>query len=1032
MRTLTILALVLSGTSLFSQPVVGFTILPEQNGTEVTADVMVYDFNDIVSMQFSISWDPTKLEFQSVGDLSLPDLNASNFGLNLVNEGTLTYSWIDILTQGVTMPDCSPIFTIHFQSIGTDIPPIEIVEDPTAYEIVNADLELLDFIQTPFCGNAGTIQGNVYFDLNDNCLFDLGETDLEGWIVQIDGNGSTSYATTKPDGSYSKLLLPGSYDVSIVLPENDLWAACSSPQTITLDTFATETIDFPMQASLSCPSLSVDFSAPFLRRCFESNYYVKYCNKGTATASGAYVEIEIDPYLEVTGSTILWSSANGNVYSFPVGDVGVGDCGFFQVTVMVDCDAVLGQTHCSTAHIFPDDPCTPTDPLWDGSDLEVSGSCDGDSVRFEIKNLGDDMAEPLEFIVIEDDMIYLMSNPIQLLSQETATVAVEANGSTWRVEMPQSDNHPFGSFTTEAIEGCGTNGSGSFSLGFVTQFPEDEENPAIDEDCQENVGSFDPNDKTGYPKGFCAGHYIRAGQDIEYKIRFQNTGTDTAFNLVVTDTLSPFIDPASIRPGASSHAYDFELTGEGVLTFTFANAMLPDSTTNLDASQGFVKFTVSQKNNLPMGTVINNQAAIVFDFNEPVLTNTYSHTIGDDFVEMAGQSGNLSVSGYVNTWYGEPVENVAMTMTNLCPVFTDPYGYFLFENIDTANYTLTAAKENDNPREGVTVLDIVKLRNFILGIQLFDNPYQSIAADVNHSGTLSTFDLVVFRKLILGLPTDNVDWRFFPVTNQAYAYTPLETSLDGQDFVAVKPGNIIEESMVETSTINTAFFFEPEQLTSNQLRVDVKANDFTSVNGFQFGLKWDASVIQFSAIDPGFITTAASSWTHSPAPGQLNLVYLTGADSLTASSDEVLFTLVFNVLAPVNSTTQIELDETNIPLQVVVELCKLAGASVTSTEVTIADPNAVIDFEKIGLQLTLHPNPLQVGQDLNVKIQTTSAQQLTVEFIDLGGKQHYLETLDCPAGQSSYLLHPKLAKGIYFVKIAAGSGAVKSTKLVVY
>ena len=179
------------------------------------------------------------------------------------------------------------------------------------------------------------------------------------------------------------------------------------------------------------------------------------------------------------------------------------------------------------------------------------------------------MAQPMEFIVIEDDMIHLTSDPVLLLGQESLHLAVEANGSTWRVEMPESPNNPYGTFATEAIEGCGTNGSGSFSLGFVTQFPQDDESPAIDEDCQENIGSYDPNDKQGFPKGFCQAHYIRATQDIEYKIRFQNTGTDTAFNIVITDTLSQYLSPASVRPGSSSHPYEFELLGEGVVKFSF-------------------------------------------------------------------------------------------------------------------------------------------------------------------------------------------------------------------------------------------------------------------------------------------------------------------------------------------------------------------------------------------------------------------------------------------------------------------------------
>ena len=261
-----------------------------------------------------------------------------------------------------------------------------------------------------------------------------------------------------------------------------------------------------------------------------------------------------------------------------------------------------------------------------------------------------------------------------------------------------------------------TNSSGEFSLGFVTQFPLDDESLTIDEDCQENRGSYDPNDKTGYPKGFCQAKYIRTDQEIEYRIRFQNTGTDTAFNITVTDTLSHFLSPASVRPGTSSHPYEYALLGEGVVKFTFPNIMLPDSNVNKPASHGFVKFSVKQQADNPMGTMIENYAGIYFDFNDPIHTNTVRHTIGDDFVEMQGVVGDLSVAGNTSTWWGEPLDSAQMVMSNLCPIYSDVDGNFIFEDIDTADYSLSAFKLNDEPRKGLTILDMLKIRTNILGL----------------------------------------------------------------------------------------------------------------------------------------------------------------------------------------------------------------------------------------------------------------------------------------------------------------------------
>ena len=72
-----------------------------------------------------------------------------------------------------------------------------------------------------------------------------------------------------------------------------------------------------------------------------------------------------------------------------------------------------------------------------------------------------------------------------------------------------------------------------------------------------------------------------------------------------------------------------------MLRFRFDNILLPDSNTNEAASRGFVQFRVQQQPDNPLGTVIPNQAAIYFDFNEPVITNATWHTVGEQFITVA-------------------------------------------------------------------------------------------------------------------------------------------------------------------------------------------------------------------------------------------------------------------------------------------------------------------------------------------------------------------------------------------------------------
>lgn len=142
------------------------------------------------------------------------------------------------------------------------------------------------------------------------------------------------------------------------------------------------------------------------------------------------------------------------------------------------------------------------------------------------------------------------------------------------------------------------------------------------------TGSHDPNSKSVIPKGMGNDGFISTSDSILfYTIHFQNNGNDTCFTVVVTDTLSPYLNPVTVVPGAASHPYTFHLSNHGILTFRFDHILLPDSSTNEPESNGYFNFSVKINPNIPIGTVISNKAGIYFDFNQPVITNTVINTI---------------------------------------------------------------------------------------------------------------------------------------------------------------------------------------------------------------------------------------------------------------------------------------------------------------------------------------------------------------------------------------------------------------------
>jgi len=114
---------------------------------------------------------------------------------------------------------------------------------------------------------------------------------------------------------------------------------------------------------------------------------------------------------------------------------------------------------------------------------------------------------------------------------------------------------------------------------------------------------------------------------LSYTVRFQNTGTDTAFTVLIRDTLSEELDVRSLLPGPASHSYTAKIVDGNVLELLFENIMLPDSFVNEPASNGFVIFDIDLLPNRVEGTLIENRAAIFFDFNPPIITNEVKNTI---------------------------------------------------------------------------------------------------------------------------------------------------------------------------------------------------------------------------------------------------------------------------------------------------------------------------------------------------------------------------------------------------------------------
>ena len=120
-------------------------------GTDACVAVSAHNFKAIVSMQYSIKWDPKVLKFKDFQGFNLPQLSAENFGRHLLDKGLLTHSWFDANVKGISRSDGDALYEICFETVGApgSKSAVQIINAPTTIEIANVNSEFLTLETIP-------------------------------------------------------------------------------------------------------------------------------------------------------------------------------------------------------------------------------------------------------------------------------------------------------------------------------------------------------------------------------------------------------------------------------------------------------------------------------------------------------------------------------------------------------------------------------------------------------------------------------------------------------------------------------------------------------------------------------------------------------------------------------------------------------------------------------------------------------------------------------------------------------------------
>ncbi|TAK43273.1 MAG: T9SS type A sorting domain-containing protein [Saprospiraceae bacterium] len=261
----------------------------------------------------------------------------------------------------------------------------------------------------------------------------------------------------------------------------------------------------------------------------------------------------------------------------------------------------------------------------------------------------------------------------------------------------------------------------------------------------------------------------------------------------------------------------------------------------------------------------------------------------ETFIDVQSNLGQCSddtlvvhVGGTITDENDGGVNNVEVSLSgqNNGMVFSGPGGFQFTGIVPGTDVTLTPAK-NDGPLNGVSTFDLVLISKHILGVEALDSPYKIIAADANKSNSVTTYDLVEIRKLILFINddfTNNHAWRF---VNKNYVF-PNPANPWAEDFPEIininnVPGDVLNANFtaikvgdVNNSATGDSFAGTGDRTTNGLLIFDVKDETFSAgqtvsinfeatefaVSGFQFTLEFDPRVLTLDDIQPGLANPA--------------------------------------------------------------------------------------------------------------------------------------------------------------------------------
>ncbi|HMO38962.1 MAG TPA: HYR domain-containing protein [Saprospiraceae bacterium] len=390
------------------------------------------------------------------------------------------------------------------------------------------------------------------------------------------------------------------------------------------------------------------------------------------------------------------------------------------------------------------------------------------------------------------------------------------------------------------------------------------------------------------------------------------------------------------------------------------------------------------------------------------------------------------VAGGIQTERGDFVENVQVHVnSNAYRVVTGQSGFFEFPYLPLGGDYTVLPERNDNPRNGVSTIDILLISRHLLGIQRFDSPYKMIAADVDRSGDITILDLLRLRRLVLGIdnefPNSTKSWRFIPADFEfPPAQNPLKIPIpelynindfDGNmmnvDFTAVKIGDV--DLSARANSLNNPesratrpvlpLLTEDRSMRSGETTtITLRPDAAHDLLGYQFALHFDADLLEFVNLDMGDLPNMndANFGLHLLDEGIITTSWNTNGEQ-AAKAGAPLFHLTLRARADLRLSEALRLNERYLPDEAYDSHEQTLAVQLVFAEPVPQTPPGTLPVEESFELYQNAPNPFATQTVVPFRLPETTYARLTI--FDASGRVVYTREEQFPQGYNEVLIN---------------------------